>query len=86
MKKYKWSTAFLLLASIQAICTIALLTPALVHVREIYYSTKKEDLPNNEVFKKAFKISGEYVMFLVFEVWRLWLAIDGVYATEDSIE
>lgn len=88
LKKYRWSSAFLLLASLQAICTLALLTPTLDHVRKIYYETKREKTSGNissadnseidELFDKAFKISGEYVMFLVFEVWRVWLAIDGV--------
>jgi hypothetical protein len=32
----------------------------------------------SDSYKKAFRISGEGFMFLAFEVWRLFLAIDGV--------
>lgn len=69
-------------AFIQAISSLALLIPALIHVRKIYLESKlhrSNDAESIDVlFDKAFKISGEYVMFLAFEVWRVWLAIDGV--------
>lgn len=30
------------------------------------------------IFNKAWKIVGEIAMFILFELWKLWLAFDGV--------
>lgn len=36
------------------------------------------DYGDSNLWYKSFKISGECIMFIVFEVWKLWLAFDGV--------
>lgn len=87
-KKSKWSSLFLLLASFQVIASLALLIPCLVHARKIYYLSVTEydylhihEHTVENTYEKPFKVSGECVMFILFEVWRLWLAIDGVRIT-----
>ncbi|KAL9560103.1 hypothetical protein PS6_000437 [Mucor atramentarius] len=75
--KSKWSTSFLLLAAFQLIVALGLLIPAFLHVRQIH-DNDLSDPAFHDYIGKAFKVSGECFMFIVFEVWRLWLAIDGV--------
>jgi hypothetical protein len=59
------------------IVALGLLIPAFVHVRQISdYDAIYADLI--DYYGKAFKVSGECLMFIIFELWRLWLAIDGV--------
>ncbi|KAI9273436.1 hypothetical protein EDC94DRAFT_580398 [Helicostylum pulchrum] len=57
--------------------------PALVNVREMYYLGENLIVYNgdSDLWYKSFKISGECIMFIVFEVWKLWLAFDGVLYT-----
>lgn len=59
------------------IVALALLVPAFVHVRQI---SDYDDIyvDRTDYYGKAFKVSGECLMFIIFELWRLWLAIDGV--------
>lgn len=59
------------------IVALGLLIPAFVHVRQI---SDYDDIYTDLIgyYGKAFKVSGECLMFIIFELWRLWLAIDGV--------
>ncbi|KAF1798728.1 hypothetical protein FB192DRAFT_1392983 [Mucor lusitanicus] len=75
--KSKWSTSFLSLAAFQVLVALGLLIPAFLHVRQIH-DNDLSDPAFQEYIGKAFKVSGECFMFIVFEIWRLWLAIDGV--------
>ncbi|KAL9556754.1 hypothetical protein MBANPS3_001735 [Mucor bainieri] len=75
--KSKWSTSFLSLAAFQVLVALGLLIPAFLHVRQIHDSDLS-DPAFHDYIGKAFKVSGECFMFIVFEIWRLWLAIDGV--------
>jgi hypothetical protein len=62
-----------------------------VHARKIYYITAASepvgllDADHSELYFKPFKVSGECVMFILFEVWRLWLAIDGVSIIKEAL-
>ncbi|KAI8080994.1 hypothetical protein BDF21DRAFT_418199 [Thamnidium elegans] len=84
LKRSKWSRIFLGLALLQLVVALAFLIPALVNVRAMYYYGRdalyKIDLNTDAygLYYKAFKISGECIMFIVFEVWKLSLALDGV--------
>ncbi|GAA5806770.1 hypothetical protein MFLAVUS_000118 [Mucor flavus] len=79
----KWSKIFLGLALLQLVAALAFLIPALVNVREMYYLGENliVDYGDSNLWYKSFKISGECIMFIVFEVWKLWLAFDGVLHT-----
>ncbi|KAI8638937.1 hypothetical protein BD408DRAFT_422326 [Parasitella parasitica] len=77
VKKSKWGILFLALAGFQVVVALGFLIPAFIHVREIHDGNGL----NNDLADysgKSFKVSGECLMFIIFELWRLWLAIDGV--------
>lgn len=74
------------LAIFQLAVALAFLIPILVNVLEIYSigsdpifeTVINEDTA--ELFGKAIEVLGECIMFIAFEVWRIWLAFDGVNA------
>ncbi|KAI9344745.1 hypothetical protein BD770DRAFT_475783 [Pilaira anomala] len=80
----KWAKALLALSCFQLVTALALLIPALLSAKSIYdmASDYKENvLPelDEAIFNKAWKIVGEIAMFILFELWKLWLTFDGVF-------
>jgi hypothetical protein len=58
--------------------SLVLLIPAFINVRQITSVPLNPDLSTDQYSDKAFKVSGECIMFIIYELWRLCFAIDGV--------
>ncbi|KAI8886470.1 hypothetical protein K501DRAFT_331251 [Backusella circina FSU 941] len=69
LAKYWWSKAYLGLAFFQVIIALGLILPVFANVRHI-----KEQSSGN----KPEKVYLESIAYLFFEVWRLWLVLDGI--------
>ncbi|GAA5806768.1 hypothetical protein MFLAVUS_000116 [Mucor flavus] len=86
LKRSKSSKVFLGLALLQLVAALAFLIPTLVNIQAMFHYgydfVFADDFPNSEDFLflavKAFKISGECIMLIILEIWKLSLALDGV--------
>lgn len=76
LKRSKSSKIFLGLALLQLVAALAFLIPALLNIQTMY--DYRFDNSLLELAGKAFKVSGECIMLIVLEVWKLSLALDGV--------
>jgi hypothetical protein len=74
------------MAILQVVISLVLLIPAFVNVKRIPSVPLNSDLSTDQYSDKAFKVSGECIMFIVYELWRLWLAIDGVKHFQSRIK
>ncbi|KAI9273438.1 hypothetical protein EDC94DRAFT_594881 [Helicostylum pulchrum] len=76
LKRSKSSKIFLGLALLQLVAALAFLIPALLNIQTMY--DYRFDNSLLELAGKAFKVSGECIMLIALEVWKLSLALDGV--------
>ncbi|KAI9273440.1 hypothetical protein EDC94DRAFT_194882 [Helicostylum pulchrum] len=85
LSKSKWFKIYFTLVIIQTILSIPILVKTLVNtegVRKTLPINKSTDyadaLFGNYLIAKEYKIIYENVLFIVYEVWRLWILTDGI--------
>ncbi|GAA5806765.1 hypothetical protein MFLAVUS_000113 [Mucor flavus] len=85
LSKSKWIKIYFALVIIQTILSIPILVKTLVNTEDvrrtlpINQSTDYADtLFGNYLITKEYKIIYENVLFIVYEVWRLWILTDGI--------
>lgn len=63
---------------LQVAVSLVFLIPTFINVRRITSLPSNSEQLEDKYSNKAFKVSGECVMFIGYELWRMWLAIYGV--------
>lgn len=82
MQASKWTRLFLLLGFLQVMVTIPILIATVIITtdgRERVYSSSSDMRDEiRYLSNKAVRVRTENIWFILYEVWRVWLVIDGV--------
>ncbi|KAI9490229.1 hypothetical protein BDB00DRAFT_838883 [Zychaea mexicana] len=74
----RWSKWFLALALMQVIVTIPILIVTLVKVETSYNMNPPTTDLKDYLKDKVVRVRIENIWFIVYELWKLWLVIDGI--------
>ncbi|KAG2236072.1 hypothetical protein INT48_006088, partial [Thamnidium elegans] len=85
LSKSKWIKIYFALVIIQTILSIPILVKTLVNTEDVRKTLPtnpsaeySDALFGNYLITKEYKIIYENVLFIVYEVWRLWILTDGI--------
>lgn len=85
LSKSRWIQVYFILVILQTLLSIPILVKTLLNAKNINQTLPPDEsiryqdaLFGDKLMKKEYKIIYENILFIVYEVWRLWILTDGV--------
>ncbi|KAI8076679.1 uncharacterized protein B0P05DRAFT_135366 [Gilbertella persicaria] len=83
ISKSRWIQFYFALVIVSTILTVSILIKTLANTNRINQNQEAEAIDDNYEFSvyltaKGYKIVYENILFIVFEVWRIWCLTDGI--------